>query len=87
MNSPINKELANAASEVMRNSDLGKSVLPQGMVDAAKNIRQDIADSNTHETQTDLIKTAMLQSAKQSNYNITPQSTQEFENLARGRNQ
>lgn len=83
-NDDITKEISKAAQEVFAKSTMGDSVLPQKMIDAATGIQDSVANAGSMEAKNQLIKDAMLTTAKENNISLTPSAGAEFEKRAKG---
>jgi hypothetical protein len=83
-NDDITKQIAQAAQEVFNKSTMGDSVLPQNMIDSANNIQDSVKNADSMEAKNQLIKDAMLTTAKENNISLSPSAGAEFEKRAKG---
>lgn len=83
-NDEISKQIAQAAQEVFNKSTMGDSVLPQNMIDSANSIQDSVKNAESMEEKNQLIKDAMLTTAKENNISLTPSAGAEFEKRAKG---
>jgi hypothetical protein len=83
-NDDITKQIAQAAAEVFNKSTMGDSVLPQNMIDSANSIQDSVKNAESMEEKNQLIKDAMLTTAKENNISLTPSAGAEFEKRAKG---